>query len=133
MHDCEQKIYPQNLHLQFHGREIHSVCFIIGDLECNSNTEHGSVSESCWIGTGCEDGSVRLTRYDIYILGFRSLVWIYMFGSLKLMVCNQLFHLTCIFHGTTYFKVWNMYSGITPALEVGPLLNCSGSMLVDQL
>ncbi|XP_073147643.1 uncharacterized protein [Henckelia pumila] len=45
-----RKLYPRNLHIQFHGREIHSLCFI------------SSVSN--WIATGCEDGTVRLTRYE---------------------------------------------------------------------
>ncbi|XP_075524062.1 uncharacterized protein LOC142556499 isoform X1 [Primulina tabacum] len=44
-----RKLYPRNLHIQFHGREIHSLCFI---------------SSSSWIATGCEDGTVRLTRYE---------------------------------------------------------------------
>lgn len=45
-----RKIQPRNLHIQFHGREIHSLCFI--------------PSVSSWIATGCEDGTVRLTRYE---------------------------------------------------------------------
>lgn len=49
------KIYPQNLHLQFHGREMHSVCFIV---------DHTNNFESGFIATGCEDGTVRLTRYN---------------------------------------------------------------------
>lgn len=60
--DSERKIYPQNLHLQFHGREMHSLCFI------SENSRFGKQSlfpNSCWIATGCEDGTVRMTRYDI--------------------------------------------------------------------
>ncbi|KAI3787476.1 hypothetical protein L1987_41973 [Smallanthus sonchifolius] len=48
------KIYPQNLHLQFHGREMHSLCFIV---------DHTNNFQSGFIATGCEDGTVRLTRY----------------------------------------------------------------------
>ncbi|XP_047325939.1 uncharacterized protein LOC124929581 isoform X2 [Impatiens glandulifera] len=55
MPNDEKKIYPQSLHVQFHGREIHSMCFISED----------SPSSSTWIATGCEDGTVRLTRYDV--------------------------------------------------------------------
>ncbi|XP_059625527.1 uncharacterized protein LOC132268736 isoform X2 [Cornus florida] len=62
--DSERKIYPQNFHLQFHGREMHSLCFISGDLQFNSNEKLGLVSDSIWIATGCEDGTVRLTKYD---------------------------------------------------------------------
>ncbi|KAI3693829.1 hypothetical protein L1987_76782 [Smallanthus sonchifolius] len=49
------KIYPQNLHLQFHGREMHSLCFIV---------DHTNNFHSGFIATGCEDGTVRLTRYS---------------------------------------------------------------------
>ncbi|KAL6972386.1 hypothetical protein U1Q18_047701 [Sarracenia purpurea var. burkii] len=61
--DGERKIYPQNLHLQFHGRELHSVCFISEDSQ--STSKLGLFSKSCWIATGCEDGTVRLNRYVI--------------------------------------------------------------------
>ncbi|PSS06262.1 WD repeat-containing protein [Actinidia chinensis var. chinensis] len=60
--DSERKIYPQNLHLQFHGREMHSICFI--SAEAQSGSEQILFSKSCWIATGCEDGTVRLTSYD---------------------------------------------------------------------
>ncbi|KAL7200223.1 hypothetical protein ACSBR1_032192 [Camellia fascicularis] len=60
--DSARKIYPQNLHLQFHGREMHSICFIPEDSQ--SNSKQVTLSNSCWIATGCEDGTVRLTRYD---------------------------------------------------------------------
>ncbi|CAH8304075.1 unnamed protein product [Eruca vesicaria subsp. sativa] len=46
------KVFPLNLHTQFHGRELHSLCFISAETKADS-----------WIATGCEDGSVRLTRY----------------------------------------------------------------------
>ncbi|XAR61466.1 hypothetical protein NMG60_11035174 [Bertholletia excelsa] len=60
--ESETKICPQNLHIQFHGREMHSVCFISEDSE--SSLKQVYFSKFCWIATGCEDGSVRLTRYD---------------------------------------------------------------------
>ncbi|THG19177.1 hypothetical protein TEA_002269 [Camellia sinensis var. sinensis] len=60
--DSARKIYPQNLHLQFHGREMHSICFIPEDSQ--SSSKQVTLSNSCWIATGCEDGTVRLTRYD---------------------------------------------------------------------
>ncbi|KAG9444066.1 hypothetical protein H6P81_015406 [Aristolochia fimbriata] len=53
---------PQLLHMQFHGREIHSLCFVFGSL-LRSNNDYCHSSKSCWIATGCEDGTVRLTRY----------------------------------------------------------------------
>lgn len=62
--DCERKIYPQNLHLQFHGREMHSLCFISENTRIPPNKEWGSFPNACWLATGCEDGTVRLTRYD---------------------------------------------------------------------
>ncbi|KAL8147904.1 hypothetical protein AgCh_005287 [Apium graveolens] len=62
--DCERKIYPQNLHLQFHGREMHSLCFIFEKTRYTSNNEQGFFPNACWLATGCEDGTVRLTRYD---------------------------------------------------------------------
>nr|CAB3497306.1 unnamed protein product [Digitaria exilis] len=52
----DKKLLPQVLHLQFHGREVHSLCFIdpasYSDLESSSDL---------LIATGCEDGTVRLT------------------------------------------------------------------------
>ncbi|KAL2510452.1 Transducin family protein/WD-40 repeat family protein [Abeliophyllum distichum] len=57
----EGQIYPQNLHLQFHGREIHSLCFISGHSLSSSEEEQGFFSGYTWIATGCEDGTVRLT------------------------------------------------------------------------
>ncbi|XP_030551812.1 uncharacterized protein LOC115756249 isoform X2 [Rhodamnia argentea] len=55
--DSKDKILPQNLRLQFHGREVHSLCFVTGDFQLRKN------KQSSWIVTGCEDGTVRLTRY----------------------------------------------------------------------
>ncbi|CAN1236319.1 WD repeat-containing protein 6 [Linum grandiflorum] len=55
----EKKIYPQNLRVQFHGREIHTLCFI----SLQSNAKHSTLLDSNWIATGSEDGTVRLTRY----------------------------------------------------------------------
>ncbi|CAL1398751.1 unnamed protein product [Linum trigynum] len=58
----QKKIYPQNLHVQFHGQEIHSLCFI----SVRSNTKPaplGPLPDSNWIASGSEDGTVRLTRY----------------------------------------------------------------------
>lgn len=63
-----RQIYPQSLHLQFHGREIHSLCFISGHSSCSSDENQAWVSESSWVATGCEDGTVRLTRYLIFSL-----------------------------------------------------------------
>ncbi|KAK4418002.1 WD repeat-containing protein 6 [Sesamum alatum] len=62
--ESDRQIYPRNLHLQFHGREVHSLCFIYGHSLCSSDEDQGLVSESSWIATGCEDGTVRLTRYE---------------------------------------------------------------------
>ncbi|KAL0436033.1 UNVERIFIED_CONTAM: WD repeat-containing protein 6 [Sesamum radiatum] len=59
----DRQIYPRNLHVQFHGREVHSLCFICGHSLCSSDEDQGLVSGSSWIATGCEDGTVRLTRY----------------------------------------------------------------------
>ncbi|KAL8544780.1 hypothetical protein ACS0TY_005123 [Phlomoides rotata] len=65
MPDNDRKIYPQNLHLQFHGKEIHSLCFISGHSLCSSYENQGLAAESFWVATGCEDGTVRLTRYEL--------------------------------------------------------------------
>lgn len=54
----DKKLLPQVLHLQFHGREVHSLCFIDASY---SNLENSS---DMWIATGCEDGTVRLTGYS---------------------------------------------------------------------
>ncbi|CAN6302598.1 unnamed protein product [Urochloa humidicola] len=54
----EKKLLPQVLHLQFHGREVHSLCFI--DPASYSDLENSS---DLLIATGCEDGTVRLTGF----------------------------------------------------------------------
>ncbi|KAK7337576.1 hypothetical protein VNO77_18158 [Canavalia gladiata] len=64
IHDRDGKIYPQNLHMQFHGREIHSLCFISNDMLLGDNYKCTLFSKSSWIATGCEDGTVRLTWYS---------------------------------------------------------------------
>ncbi|KAJ6806159.1 uncharacterized protein M6B38_176215 [Iris pallida] len=60
----EKQLIPKVLHLQFHGREVHSLCFISFGLRSNP-------SRNChpWIATGCEDGTVRLTRYTSVGMG----------------------------------------------------------------
>ncbi|CAA2979716.1 uncharacterized protein LOC111412465 [Olea europaea subsp. europaea] len=57
----ERQIYPQSLQLQFHGREIHSLCFIFGCSLSSSEKGQCFLSRHSWIATGCEDGTVRLT------------------------------------------------------------------------
>jgi WD repeat-containing protein 6 len=52
----DKKLLPQVLHLQFHGREVHSLCFI--DPSSHSNFLNRS---DLHVATGCEDGTVRLT------------------------------------------------------------------------
>ncbi|KAK7284533.1 hypothetical protein RJT34_19280 [Clitoria ternatea] len=62
--DRDGKIYPQSLHMQFHGREIHSLCFILDGMLLGDNYKSTLFSKSSWIATGCEDGTVRLTWYS---------------------------------------------------------------------
>lgn len=69
--ESERKIFPHNLHIQFHGREMHSLCFVSRDSQVGLNGKHDLSSRSSWIATGCEDGTVRLTRYNS--LSFRKL------------------------------------------------------------
>ncbi|KAK4749758.1 hypothetical protein SAY87_027207 [Trapa incisa] len=57
---------PCNLHMQFHGRELHSLCFVSQNPQVEAN------KRPSWILTGCEDGTVRLTRYDPYIENWSS-------------------------------------------------------------
>ncbi|XP_014496090.1 uncharacterized protein LOC106757805 isoform X1 [Vigna radiata var. radiata] len=64
IHNRDGKVYPQNLHTQFHGREIHSLCFISEDVVVGDNFKCTLFSKSSWIATGCEDGTVRLTWYS---------------------------------------------------------------------
>ncbi|KAJ4844773.1 hypothetical protein Tsubulata_003478 [Turnera subulata] len=61
--ETERKIFPQNLHIQFHGREMHSLCFVSENTLVEANVKHDISDKSSWIATGCEDGTVRLTRY----------------------------------------------------------------------
>lgn len=57
------QVFPLNLHTQFHGRELHSLCFVSADTKAGFDSEERKISDrSSWIATGCEDGSVRLTR-----------------------------------------------------------------------
>lgn len=64
INDNVGKIYPLSLHMQFHGREIHSLCFIHEDMLLGDYCKRASFSKSSWIATGCEDGTVRLTWYS---------------------------------------------------------------------
>ncbi|XP_012082975.1 uncharacterized protein LOC105642679 isoform X2 [Jatropha curcas] len=59
----ERRIFPQNLHIQFHGREMHSLCFVSENARIQVNGKNALFDKSSWIATGCEDGTVRLTRY----------------------------------------------------------------------
>ncbi|KAJ9187931.1 hypothetical protein P3X46_003342 [Hevea brasiliensis] len=61
--ESEMKIFPQNLHIQFHGREMHSLCFVCENAPTEANGKNGLFDKCSWIATGCEDGTVRLTRY----------------------------------------------------------------------
>ncbi|XP_010270950.1 PREDICTED: uncharacterized protein LOC104607119 isoform X2 [Nelumbo nucifera] len=59
----EKKSIPRVLHMQNHGREIHSLCFVSeGTQFADRSSNH--FTRSSWIATGSEDGSVRLTRYS---------------------------------------------------------------------
>lgn len=62
----ERKMFPKNLHMQFHGREMHTLCFVSENLQVGSNVKTCPLGKSSWIATGCEDGTVRLTRYANY-------------------------------------------------------------------
>ncbi|XP_078169265.1 transducin family protein / WD-40 repeat family protein [Carex rostrata] len=54
----EKQVIPQVLHMQFHGREIHTLSFV------SLGTKLKQKGTSCaLVATGCEDGTVRLTRY----------------------------------------------------------------------
>ncbi|KAJ4819986.1 WD repeat-containing protein 6 [Rhynchospora pubera] len=54
---CEKQVFPQVLHMQFHGREIHTLSFIPLEKLKQKGTP------CVLVATGCEDGTVRLTRY----------------------------------------------------------------------
>ncbi|XP_024044008.1 uncharacterized protein LOC18048806 isoform X3 [Citrus clementina] len=60
----ERKMFPKNLHMQFHGREIHTLCFVSENFQVGANVKKSALNKSSWIATGCEDGTVRLTRYS---------------------------------------------------------------------
>lgn len=60
----DKKLLPQVFHMQFHGREVHSLCFI--DPAGYSNPEKSS---NLYIATGCEDGTMRLTGNSINSAG----------------------------------------------------------------
>ncbi|XP_038683982.1 uncharacterized protein LOC119984211 isoform X3 [Tripterygium wilfordii] len=62
--ESERGLFPQNLHMQFHGREMHSLCFICNNLQVGSNGRQSHANKSSCVATGCEDGTVRLTRYS---------------------------------------------------------------------
>ncbi|CAM8965527.1 unnamed protein product [Rhodiola kirilowii] len=55
---------PNSLHIQFHGREIHSVCFITEDSNYHFNATMSHIGRrSSYVASGSEDGTVRLSRY----------------------------------------------------------------------
>ena len=54
------------MHIQFHGRELHSLCFVSENAATEENGNDGLIDNSSWIATGCEDGTVRLTRYAYF-------------------------------------------------------------------
>lgn len=60
----ESKLFPQVLHMQSHGREMHSLHFIFPELLPNPKRSH-----YLWVATGCEDGTVRLTRFTTLDMG----------------------------------------------------------------
>lgn len=62
--DDQIKVFPQVLHTQFHGREIHSVHFIPLPNSLILGQGIQSYPKISWIATGSEDGTVRITRYS---------------------------------------------------------------------
>ncbi|OVA13542.1 WD40 repeat [Macleaya cordata] len=58
-----RKLFPSILHMQYHGREIHSLCFVSDGSQINTNGNTNLLNHLSCIATGCEDGTVRLTRY----------------------------------------------------------------------
>lgn len=42
---------------------MHSLCFVFENLQVKGNEVENLVEKSSWVATGCEDGTVRLTRY----------------------------------------------------------------------
>ncbi|KAF9619934.1 hypothetical protein IFM89_010245 [Coptis chinensis] len=59
----ERKLIPHVLCMQYHGREIHSLCFVSDALQSFSDENIRLGNRFGCIATGCEDGTVRLTRY----------------------------------------------------------------------
>ncbi|PIA37960.1 hypothetical protein AQUCO_02900069v1 [Aquilegia coerulea] len=59
----DKKLISHVLHMQHHGREIHSLCFVSDVIQSSSDENRHSVDRCSCIATGCEDGTVRLTRY----------------------------------------------------------------------
>ncbi|KAF8401230.1 hypothetical protein HHK36_012160 [Tetracentron sinense] len=59
----ERKLFPRVLHMQFHGREVHSLRFVSEGSQFNAHKSASVFTRLSWIATGCEDGTVRLTRY----------------------------------------------------------------------
>ncbi|KAK1277498.1 hypothetical protein QJS04_geneDACA015818 [Acorus gramineus] len=55
----ERQLFHRILRMQYHGREIHSLCFVSINLHVKPHR-----SSDLWVATGCEDGTVRLTRYS---------------------------------------------------------------------
>ncbi|CAL9018263.1 unnamed protein product [Prunus brigantina] len=43
--------------------KMHSICFVSEGFEPGVYGKHSLFSASSWIATGCEDRTVRLTRY----------------------------------------------------------------------
>ncbi|KAK9147122.1 hypothetical protein Sjap_007025 [Stephania japonica] len=62
--DNDRKQLPRVLHMQYHGREIHCLCFVSDASQRYSKENNSSFGNrfSC-VATGCEDGTVRLTGY----------------------------------------------------------------------
>lgn len=62
--DDQIKVFPQVLHTQFHGREIHSVHFVPVPTSLILGQNIQNYPKISWIATGSEDGTVRITRYS---------------------------------------------------------------------
>ncbi|XP_078443680.1 transducin family protein / WD-40 repeat family protein [Wolffia australiana] len=59
-----RKSFPKTLNLQFHGREIHTTCFISRPMSSKDKRK------DLWVASGSEDGAVRLTRYTLADMNF---------------------------------------------------------------
>jgi WD repeat-containing protein 6 len=57
----EKAMLPRVLHMQFHGREIHTLSFI----SLGTKLKHKD-TVCALVATGCEDGTVRLTRFVFF-------------------------------------------------------------------